>query len=299
MGDFTASSHGVHSISNLFGHVPAVAGTADGAAAGRSRAMEHEIWHSRMLGGCDGVCHGTASCAFGLLNYARGRDGESRRNRQRLAELAGFSADSVTMVRQVHGACVRLITRSEIGNGAERHSDELPECDAMVSREPGVTLVVRTNDCVPVLILDRASGAIGAAHAGWRGVLGGVVGNTLEAMGATFGTRARDLNVALGPSICGRHYDMGPVSAEPARLFCEAFPDTSGVTDQRSGRVFVDLARAVRLQLMHGGVPDSSIDTCPHCTYEHHDRYPSYRANGGRKPSFSIWSFIGRQAGSV
>jgi polyphenol oxidase len=256
--------------------------------------MDRTIWRSGLLGGRNGLYHGTASRAFGRLSFRTGETPEAVGNRERLACEAGFSLASVTMVRQVHGACVRLIAGSDIGNGAHGCTDLLPECDAMVSAEPGATLVVRTNDCVPVLLYDRCTHAIGAAHAGWKGVLGGVVAHTVVAMTASFGSRPTDLFAALGPSIRGCHYDVGTPEQDRARQFLREYVGIPGVICERSGHVFVDLAHAVRVQLLSYGLCDSHIDICPDCTYERHAIWPSRRANGGKPTGLSTWSYIGR-----
>ncbi len=163
-------------------------------------------------------------------------------------------------MRQVHGADVAVVD--------ERAEAEPPEADALVTRAPGVVLVVRVADCVPVLLADVERGVVGAAHAGRPGLVAGVVPATVAAM--------RDLGAAeitawVGPHVCGACYEVPEqMRADVAAVVPEAYAETSW------GTPAVDVGAGVRAQLAAAGV---EIVDASRCTREDEDLY-SYRRQG-------------------
>ncbi|MDR2252873.1 MAG: polyphenol oxidase family protein, partial [Bifidobacteriaceae bacterium] len=120
-----------------------------------------------------------------------------------LADAAGRAALAAALGRplvfanQVHGARLEWIDSLASGR---------PTCDALASGEHGIGLVIRTADCVPVLLADVDAGIVAAAHAGWRGLLGGVLD---AAVGGLRQRGARRIGAAIGPAICGDCYVVG------------------------------------------------------------------------------------------
>ncbi len=148
---------------------------------------------------------GVSDGAYATLNC--GLSGEDRpervrENRARAARAAGADPARLVSLYQVHGAGV--VTVHEPWPDSER-----PRADAMVTRTPGVALGVVTADCAPVLLADRAAGVIGAAHAGWRGAVAGVLEATVDAMEALGAERGR-IVATIGPCIGARSYEVGP-----------------------------------------------------------------------------------------
>ena len=122
-------------------------------------------------------------------------------NRSRAAAVVGARLDQLVGLMQVHGAqAVRVTEAWRPGEG--------PRGDAMVTDRPGVALGIVTADCAPVLFADAAAGVIGAAHAGWRGAVGGVLEATLDAMLA-LGARAGRIAASVGPCIGQASYEVG------------------------------------------------------------------------------------------
>jgi YfiH family protein len=147
---------------------------------------------------------GVSEGAYATLNC--GLSGEDqpehvRENRARAARAAGADPTRLVSLYQVHGADV--ITVREPWPDGER-----PRADAMVTRIPGVALGIVTADCAPVLFADRAAGVVGAAHAGWRGAVAGVLEATVGAMVALGAKRGRII-AAIGPCIGARSYEVG------------------------------------------------------------------------------------------
>ncbi len=144
---------------------------------------------------------GVSTGAYAALNCGlRGEDDPANvaENRARAARAIGAAPEALRSLRQVHGAAV-------VEAGAPW--DALPEADAMVTRTPGVALGIITADCAPVLFQDEEAGVIGAAHAGWKGAVLGVLEATLAAMEALGADRAR-ITAAIGPCIAQASYEV-------------------------------------------------------------------------------------------
>ena len=121
-------------------------------------------------------------------------------NRRRVAEWMGGGSDDLAACFQIHSAVARV---AETGWKGER-----PEGDAAVSAAPGVICAVLTADCAPVLLADAEAGVVGAAHAGWKGALGGIVHSTVAAM-QSLGARPDRIAAVIGPCIAQDSYEVG------------------------------------------------------------------------------------------
>ncbi len=138
-------------------------------------------------------------------------------NRARVARALGLPPEALISVHQTHSA------RAVVVEGPWAPGEPRPEADAMVTRVPGLALGILTADCAPVLFADRKAGVVGAAHAGWKGALGGVLEATLEAMEG-IGAERRRIRAAVGPCISQRNYQ---VSGEFRAEFLKAAPENA------------------------------------------------------------------------
>ena len=211
------------------------------------------------------------------LSADRGdRDEAVRENRRRLAAALGLDAERVSMARQVHGALVREVAGDDDRGVFIGGMRGWGEGDGLVSRQPGRALVVLGADCLPVLLWRRDVPAAAAAHAGWRGLVGGV----LEAAVAALGDPART-GAAIGPGVGPCCY---PVSAEVRDRFAARFGD--GVLAPPA----IDLVAAARRALVMAGIPGSAVQSAGACTSCDAARFFSHRRDG---------DVTGRQAGVV
>jgi YfiH family protein len=171
---------------------------------------------------------------------------------------------NMASLKQIHSAVVWMAEQPGcVGEG-----------DALVTRQPGVPVSIRTADCYPILLADERNRAVAAVHAGWRGTAAGIVGKTIQQMHACFGTQARDLWVAIGPGIGPCCYEVG---VEVARQF----------NLEEAGRI--DLAEINHRQLVQAGVVESHIETLGGCTKCDPQRFHSFRRDqerAGRMVSF-------------
>jgi polyphenol oxidase len=154
-------------------------------------------------GGVSGGIYASLNCGGGS-----GDDPDAvAENRARAAAALGLGRDALATNHQVHGTDVVAVDR------AWRRADR-PRADAMVSKTRGVALGILTADCVPVLFADPEAGIVGAAHAGWRGALSGVLDATLRAM-VTLGARPERVRAGFGPAIAQASYEVGPEFPAP------------------------------------------------------------------------------------
>lgn len=205
---------------------------------------------------------GVSGVPYDELNLARdgGDDPQARAENHRLL-MADFAPDDVVAdLRQVHGAAVETA-------GAEGFADA-PAADGVVTAAPGVTLLVRAADCVPVLLADPGAGLVAAVHSGRPGLLAGVVPATVQRL-RDLG--ARDLTAWIGPHVCGACYEV------PAELQAEvgaAVPASVATTSW--GTPSLDIGAGVRAQLEAAQVAVVDLSVC---TRESPALY-SYRRDG-------------------
>lgn len=209
---------------------------------------------------------GASSGVFSGLNCGPGSSDQSeivQINRARVAEAMGVAADHLITVHQVHSADVVTVT----GPMGTR-----PRADAMVTNVPGVALAVLTADCQPVLFADVGNGVIGAAHAGWRGALDGVLEATVAAMEG-LGADRRRIKAVIGPSISQAAYEVGPEFIE---AFLAEGPDNARFfANGEGGRYQFDLPGFGLHRLRQSGI--GQAEWTRHCTYGDPERFYSYR----------------------
>jgi hypothetical protein len=187
-------------------------------------------------------------------------------NRARALQRLGMAPASLRTVRQVHGAAVVIAREPQPNRPSE-------EADALVTDRPGITLGVLCADCAPVLLADPYAGVIGAAHAGWRGALAGVVEATIEAM-AGLGAAPERMRVAIGPCIAQASYQVGP---ELLARFSERDPSSADLflPIRASDRLLFDLKSYLLRRLERAGIDRRMA--LPHDTHADAARFFSAR----------------------
>jgi len=211
---------------------------------------------------------GVSEGIYASLNGGIGSSDEPERvkeNRRRMAAALDVAPDALIGVYQVHSPDAVLV---EGPWGAER-----PKADAMVTRTPGLALAITTADCGPVLFADAESGVIGAAHAGWRGAVTGVLEATLQAMERLGAERSRIVAV-LGPTISQAAYEVGP---EFVRRFAEEAPGCEHFfrPSDKPDHAMFNLPGFIGARLNAAGV--GSFTDLGLCTYSDEARFFSYR----------------------
>jgi len=214
-------------------------------------------------GGVSGGIYESLNCGPG----SRDDPATVRANRARALAALDLPADALVTTHQVHSATALPVT-------APWPADERPQGDALVTRRRGLALGVLTADCAPVLFVDPEAGVIGAAHAGWRGALDGVLDAALAAMEAEGAVRARIL-AGIGPCIGKRSYEVGPEFPAP---FLGQDPDNGdffAAAATRPGHFLFDLKGYVARRLARAGL--AGVEVLPCDTYAEPARFFSHR----------------------
>jgi hypothetical protein len=218
---------------------------------------------------------GTSRGLYQSLNCGAGSSDERVsviENRARVARHLGSPHDDVVTLYQVHSPAALVVDKPV-------PREDLPKADALVTKTRGLAIGVLTADCTPVLFADAAAGVVGAAHAGWRGALSGVLESTVAAM-ETLGAEKGRIRAAVGPCISQRSYEVGP---EFEKAFLESDPEYAQffIKHSRAAKPFFDLPGLVnhRLQKLRLG----AIEMIAHCTYGNESMFFSYRRSQHRK----------------
>lgn len=218
---------------------------------------------------CGGVSHG-AITGLNLGHTVGDALDAVDANHALLYAALGIAPEQVITAHQVHGAEVAAV-------GPDQAGTIIPSTDGLISNTPGLYLMMRFADCVPVLFYDPVLRAIGLAHAGWRGALARVAARTASAMVREYGCRPEDILAATGPSIGPCCYEVGPEVVAAVRT---AFPEATNLVGrtQPSGHAHLNLWAMVHMQLREAGL--EQIETARLCTACRSDLFYSYRRQG-------------------
>jgi len=225
----------------------------------------------------EGFTHGFPERTGGVSTGARsslnlgGRWGDDKEhvatNRRLLAEHAGYDPAQLVATRHVHGTAVWRF--------GEPLADDA-EFDGLVCDQVGPVLGAFAADCIPLLFAEPEARVCGAAHAGWRGTVGGVGANVVARM-MELGAKPERVRVALGPSIGPCCFEVGP---EVVAEFTAAFGALPGMIVDGPHKQHIDLRVATRVHFERAGVRPEHIDDRPPCTRCEGDRFFSYRRDG-------------------
>ena len=186
-------------------------------------------------------------------------------NRRRMAETLKVAPDALISVYQVHSPDAVTVEGPWQG--------ERPKADAMVTAVPGLALGITTADCGPVLFADAQARVIGAAHAGWRGAVTGVLESTLDAM-ERLGARRANIVAVLGPTISQKAYEVGP---DFMQRVDEIAPGNQRFfrPSEKPGHAMFDLPGFIGARMAAAGI--ASFSNLDLCTYSDEERFFSYR----------------------
>ncbi len=224
---------------------------------------------------------GVSSGIFDSLNIAI-KEGETednvRRNLDILATALGFRRENLVCTRQTHSDIVRVV---DAGDRRGCFHRDYPECDGLVTNTPGLALMIYTADCTPLLFHDPVTGAIGAAHAGWRGTAAAIGAKTVAAMVEHFGCRPEDIRAAIGPNIGFCHFETD--SDVPQAMLAAFGPEAEPFIRSVGDKYYLDLKQINALSLRRAGL--RHIEISEECTVCQCHRFWSHRATRGQRGS--------------
>ncbi len=210
---------------------------------------------------------GMSSGIFSGLNCGLGSSDQTdmvQTNRRMVADAMQVAPTHLATLHQTHSSRVLSLTGPTPG--------PRPKYDAMVTATPGLALAILTADCQPVLFADAEAGIIGAAHAGWKGALGGILEATLDAMEG-LGARRASIHAVIGPCIGPVAYEVGPEFK--AHFLAQDLHNSRFFSRGPGDRARFDLPGFGLERLRRAGV--ASARWTGHCTYRDPDRFYSYR----------------------
>ena len=198
----------------------------------------------------------------GAVDYSAAPPEIRRSEKAVLSGLTGISATRTIMLNQVHGD--NIIT---LDSYPETDLPFYADADGMLTSLPGLCLVIRTADCVPVFAVDTAKGVLGAVHSGWRGCRLDITGKLIQKMKTDYGCFPENIEVFILPAI-------GPASYTVNEDVAQYFPRH---TERSNGKILVDLPGSIQASLIDRGVPVQNIALYRHCTMEENENFFSHR----------------------
>lgn len=246
-------------------------------------------WRSELLDALPGVIHAVTRRAPGLgladgnIAYSAPRDkADAWAMRQHWCAAAGLDPEKLVTLGQIHGAAVQIAAASHAGCGARPGSGQFGFGDALATDQPGPVLMTLHADCQPLLFVDpgnhRRGPAVAVAHAGWRGTVADVAGQTIAVMAASFGTNPEDVHVAIGPAIGPCCYEVGEEVVGAWRALVDA--DAEIALARNGERVHLSLRDANALLLEQAGVRADRIEMSTICTRCAGEAWFSHRGQG-------------------
>lgn len=235
------------------------------------------VLHSHLLSGVRGVAHGYTGrvpgmgVADGNVGYSPPRDkADAWDNRRAWAAAIGVDAASLVTCGQVHGNAVVRARPGDAGIGAAPGSGKLGLGDALIAGEPGPVLFSLHADCLPILMVaingDGRARAVAAVHAGWRGTVADVAGETVRAMTEAFGVQPEDVLASLGPAIGPCCYPVGDDVLSAWSILAGGHAEAAIGHGRHGPRSAFDLAAANALLLERAGLRADRIERSGLCT---------------------------------
>jgi len=184
------------------------------------------------------------------------------KNREIFFKKFGLDSKMVANGELVHGENIGLITKENAG-------ERISGADGLVSREKKVFLSFTAADCLPIFLFDPKTEIVGIVHAGWRSLEKGILSNAIKIIKDLGGT-PENILTGIGPAICQKHYEVGQEMAEKFAKYPE-------VIKKDGNKIFLDIKKTARLQLLETGIREKNIEISPECTFEMPKKYFSAR----------------------
>ena len=210
-------------------------------------------------------------------------------NHHRVSKSLEFDLSSLVSCQQVHGSTIALIDKGYLKSDSYLPNKTIAETDALITDIPGVTLMSRHADCVPILFYNSKTCTVAVVHAGWKGTLAHIGPKTVEVLEREYKCQRKDVQAALGPSIgpCCYHIDntMAVLASE------KLVQGKTFITEGSNKKLSFDLWQANKEQLLTAGIPEDNIYSAEVCTSCRVDHFFSYRKE--KKVTGRFASFIG------
>jgi len=197
------------------------------------------------------------------------------KNHQNYANYLHYDINKLVYMEQVHGATIKIIDK-------ETDLSNTPKCDALITQEKDIPLMVMVADCIPILLFDPVQEVIAVVHAGRAGVFNNILINTIDEMKNKCKTNVKDLLVILGPSIRECCYEVGEeIKVEAQKL------NFGYSIKEKDGSYYLDLIRIIKQELQKINIKNKNIEISKYCTSCNNKTFFSYRADKNTTGRFS------------
>jgi polyphenol oxidase len=214
------------------------------------------------------------------------------KNRDKLAEITGFSTSNWACSEQIHDAEILKVTREHAGNGVYIYEQSLKGIDGLYTSESNLLLTLCFADCVPLYFTAPRNNLIGAVHAGWKGTVKDIGGNMVRIWGDKENVAPEDIHIVIGPAIGSCCYVVDNYVIDKVK---EVLP-TNEILPYKlisEGQYTLDLKLLNKLLLVQSGIPENNIELSSYCTCCEKELFFSHRRDKGK--TGRMVSFIGRK----
>lgn len=229
------------------------------------------------------LIHGFSTKDYGNMKLGIGFDvNKTIKNREKFCADLKISIDELINADLAHAANIAIVGQEEKGKSL------IPKTDGLITNEKNLFLMTTGADCPPVLFYDPEKQVVGNIHVGWRGLLQGIVENTIEIFKTQYGCKVENINVFIGPGIERCHFEVGnDVSDKFAKEYKK-------FAIENNNKKQIDLKGIIKFILLNNGFKNDNIDVSPDCTFCRDDLYSSYRREGRKfKPMAAVIGTIG------
>jgi len=223
--------------------------------------MEDRFFKSSLLSKFPEVIHGISTRAYGNMSFYRQDANKTIKNREHFLSEMKINLDELIVPEMIHGPKIMTVGREEKGRGARKKDSDIKGADGLITEKKNLFLLVTMADCFPILAYDPVIQIVAAAHAGWRGIISGIVDELINKF-LNFGSEAQNLVIGIGPGICQRHFT---VKNDVLRQFLDKYPQAVLVRNKDG---YVDLRKAILKDLKKNGIFRQNIEIaklCPAC----------------------------------
>ena len=239
--------------------------------------MEERFFKFDVLSKFPEVIHGISTRNYHNMSFYRGDQEKVAKNREYFLGEMGILIDNVVVPEIVHGSKIFVISSVDKGKGAKDSVSDIKDADGLVTCEKGVYLMVTVADCFPIFAYDSVLGAVGLAHAGWRGIASGVVTNLIHKM-EDVGCQKDNILFSVGPGICQKHF---VVRNDVLAKFLRRYPQATFVRNKDG---YVDLRKVVLSDFCDNHISDHNIEVSSICPACQNGIFGSFRMEGDRVP---------------
>ncbi len=202
------------------------------------------------------------------------------------ANAFGADFNKLTLSKQTHTKNVKIVTPKDIGKGVTKELD-YTDVDGLITNIKGAVLVTQYADCTPLAFYDPVKGVVATSHAGWRGTVADIGGETVKLMAENFGCNPKDIICGIGPNIGKCCYEVDdPVISAINKL--SLIDELACYTEKGNGKYMLDLKETNRQLLVKAGILPENIDVADLCTCCNSDIFHSHRATAGKRGTLAL-----------